>query len=227
MNENAKSQLNYVDEFKTLFSQLIKRKGADELMKFLENSDFFTAPASTKYHLAEEGGLCKHSLNVYYRLRELCNNEPEFNGKMTTPEMEESIAVVALLHDLCKVGVYVPEFKNKKSYAQEDIDRAANWEIKKDNGGYFVWVTVPGYTTVDKLPYGHGEKSVYIASSYIKLTREEAIAIRFHMGFSGSEFKGGDSSVSKAFEMYPLAVLAHVADLEATFIDEVEGNESK
>lgn len=160
-----------------------------------------TAPASTRFHSAFEGGLCRHSVLVYERLRVLFANE-FCKGKELTSEQEETIAVVGLLHDLCKVQFYDVEMRNKKIDGQ--------------------WQSVPTYVVNDKMPYGHGEKSVYLIKSFMGLTTDEAMAIRWHMGFSDVEFKGGGYNVSNAFNMYPLAVLAHVADLQATFLDEVE-----
>ena len=83
--------------------------------------------------------------------------------------------------------------------------------VKDDNG---VWQKVPTYEIDDKLPYGHGEKSVYMISGFMRLTREEAFAIRYHMGFSGDE---PARNVGAAFEMFPLAFALSTADMEATF----------
>lgn len=175
----------------------IGRDGADKLLEWLEKSDFFTAPASTKYHLAKQGGLLQHSLNVRDRLEYLCHEETKFNKEFTMPSFE-SIAICGLLHDLCKVNLYKTEMRNRKN-------EQGRWE------------QYPCYIHDDKLPYGHGEKSVYIASGFMKLTREEAMAIRWHMG----PWQDGEKQeAGRAFEMYPLALLTHVADMQATFIDE-------
>ena len=167
-----------------------------------ENSDFFTAPASTKYHSAYEGGLCEHSLNVYDCLKDYLERArvKDVYG-MDYPD--ESIAIVALLHDICKVNLYRVSTRNKKN------DVTGQWE------------KVPYYEYHDTLPYGHGEKSVYIVSSYMRLTREEAMAIRWHMGFSGEE---NVNTIGQALGMFPLAVATHIADMEATFY--LEGEES-
>ena len=185
------------ERFVSLFGTLITRPGADKLLEWLEGpaSDFFTAPASTKYHLAEEGGLLAHSLNVYDCLHDYLNR-PTVKEKYGLSFSEETIAIVALLHDLCKVNVY----------------RAGTRNVKDPDTGK--WTTVPSYEFDDKLPYGHGEKSVYIISGYMRLTREEAFAIRYHMGFSA---EGDTRNVGKAFEMFPLALALSIADCEATF----------
>ena len=187
------------NEFIEVYQSKIHREGADKLLDYLKSqSDFFTAPASAKYHCAFEGGLCAHSLNVYDCLCDYLDRarvKTEYNMNPS----EESVAIVALLHDLCKIGCYKTSFRNVKN---------------KDTG---VWESVPYYEFDDSLPYGHGEKSVYIISGYMKLTREEAFAIRYHMGFS----KEGDvRDVGKVFEMFPLAYALNVADSEAAFFIE-------
>ena len=184
-------------DFIAFYRQTITRKGADNLLGWLEKQDYFTAPASTRYHLACEGGLMQHSWHVYERLKRLVRNEYPDGA----PWSDETIAVCGLFHDLCKVGYYKQEMRNIKV-----------------NG---VWEQQPFYTVDEQFPFGHGEKSVFIAERFIRLTAEEAVAIRYHMG--GFDAKPGDYSMSKAFEMYPLAVLLHTADLMATYLDETRG----
>ena len=190
------------EKFIEIFKNNIKREGADALLDYLlsSNSDFFTAPASARFHSAYKGGLLEHSLNVYECL---CNylERPRVKEQYNLSYSNETIAIVALLHDLCKVNIYKESFRNQKD----------------DNG---VWQKVPCYTYDDRLPYGHGEKSVYIVSGFMRLTREEAFAIRYHMGFSGNEDK---NDVGKALEMFPLAFALSVADMEATYF--LEGKE--
>lgn len=191
------------DKFVEIYKANITRAGADKLLNYLtsESSDFFTAPASTRYHCAYEGGLCEHSLNVYESLKDyLERNRVKNEYGLSYPE--ESIAVVALLHDICKVNLYRVSMRNRKN------DETGQWE------------KVPYYEYHDTLPYGHGEKSVYIVSSYMRLTREEAMAIRWHMGFSGEE---NVNMVGRALGMYPLALAAYIADMESTFY--IEGEE--
>lgn len=193
------------EEFLEIYGKYIKRDGADKLLRWLESSDFFTAPASTRFHLAQEGGLLEHSLHVYHRLHALYIKE-RLNGGVPTPGQEETIAICGLLHDLCKVNFYTIEMRNRKNAEGQ-------------------WEQYPFYTVKDKLPYGHGEKSVYIISGFMRLSREEAMAIRWHMGFSDNDFKGGGYTVGNAFDMFSLAVLTHIADLQATYLD--ENTESK
>ncbi len=169
----------------------------------MKKSDFFTCPASAKYHGAYAGGLCDHSLNVYHCLMDYLARErvQELYGIEASAE---SVAIAALLHDLCKIGCY----------------KAGTRNVKNDATG--VWEKVPTFFYEDPLPSGHGEKSVYIISGCLKLTRQEAMAIRWHMGFSGNEDKG---LVGKALEQYPLAFALSVADMEATYFLEGEERE--
>ncbi len=189
------------EEFIEIYRSQIHREGADALLDYLENkSDFFTCPASAKYHSAYAGGLCDHSLNVYHCLLDYLARErvQELYGIEVPPE---SAAIAALLHDVCKIGCY----------------KAGSRNVKNEQTGS--WEKVPTFFYEDPLPYGHGEKSVYIISGFLKLTRQEAMAIRWHMGFSGSEDKG---LVGKALEKYPLAFALSVADMEATYFLEGE-----
>lgn len=192
------------ERFIEIYQSKIHRDGADKLLDFLlsRHSDFFDAPASARYHGAYQGGLCEHSLNVYdcleaYLARDRVKEVYGLNYN------EESIAIVSLLHDLCKINVYKPGTRN----------------VKDESGK---WVQVPTYEYNDLVPYGHGEKSVYIISGYMRLTREEAFAIRYHMGFSGNE---DARNVGAAFEMFPLAFALSTADMEATYY--IEGKNKK
>lgn len=192
------------ERFIEIYNTYIHRPGADKLLDFLVNkSDFFTAPASTRYHSSYEGGLCDHSLNVYDCLKDYLSRNRVMNVYGMSYS-EESIALVALLHDICKTNVYKVSMRNKKIN-----DR---------------WEQVPYYEFDDEVPYGHGEKSVYMISGYMRLTREEAFAIRYHMGFSSTETP---NNVSKAFELFPLAFALSTADMEATYFLEKESKEGE
>lgn len=182
-----------VDEKQTFIDLLrsTKRAGIEDLIQYLENTDFFAAPASTKYHLSCEGGLLKHSLHVYYNLEKLCSH--------ILPT--DSIIIVSLLHDLCKANFYKKIQKNQKN-------KDGNWEV------------IDAYAVDELLPLGHGEKSVMLVQNYIKLTAQEILAIRWHMG--GFEPKENYKSVNAAFQQSPLAIFLHMADLKATYVDEVE-----
>ena len=185
------------ERFMQIFQEKITREGSDKLLDFLTKSDFFTAPASTRYHLACEGGLLQHSLNVYDCLVDILNR-PRMKELYGVEYSDESIAIAGLLHDICKVNFYKTSYRN----------------VKDENGK---WVSAPYYTIEDHLPYGHGEKSVYIVSGFMRLTRDEAFAIRYHMGFSGTE---DTNNVGRALEMFPLAYAVCCADMEAAFLME-------
>ena len=191
------------DRFVSLYEEYITRPGADKLLAYLlsEGSDFFTAPASTRYHGAYEGGLCEHSLHVYDCLKDYLERR-RVTEEYGLSYSDESIAIVSLLHDICKVNLYRVSYRNRKN------DETGQWE------------KVPFYEFHDTLPYGHGEKSVYIVSSYMRLSREEAMAIRWHMGFSGEE---NTNTIGRALEMFPLALAVHIADMESTFYIEGKG----
>lgn len=186
------------EEFYELFYEYIERDGSEKLLEWLERSDFFTAPASTKLHSSYEGGLCEHSIKAFKRFLRLV--QMEYGENWAEKVSPESVAIIALLHDVCKVGYYSTEMRNVK-----------------ENGE---WVQKPFYKVDDSLPYGHGEKSVYIISSFMKLTREEAMAINWHMGGFDTRVQGGSYSMSGAFYKFPLALLFHMADMMATYLDE-------
>lgn len=184
------------NEFIEIYKTNIRRDGSEKLLEYMlsDKSDFFTAPASTRFHGSHEGGLLEHSLNVYRCLTDYLSR-PRAKEVYKMDYSAESVAICALLHDLCKMNFY----------------KVAQRNSKNDRGE---WEKVPYYTVDDRLPYGHGEKSVYIISGYMRLNREEAFAIRYHMGFSGIEDK---NSIGKAFEMFPLAFALSVADMEASY----------
>ena len=185
-------------DFIAIFKSNIKRDGADKLLDYLLNSsDFFTAPASGKRHNNFEGGLVEHSINVYNRFKTLI--ALEYGENYSEVISDESIAIIALLHDLCKVNTYTIDYRNQKVDGQ--------------------WIQVPYFAYNNTLPYGHGEKSVYIISGFMRLTREEAMAINWHMGAFDPRVQVS-SDLSDAYKMFPNAVIFHMADLSATYLDE-------
>ena len=169
------------------------REGMDNLIDFLDKSDFFKAPASTRYHGDHEGGLAEHSFKVYEILKEKVQI-----AKLDIPE--DTVIISAILHDLCKTNFYKIDYRNAKN-------------------SLGVWEKVPYYTIEDTIPYGHGEKSVMMLTEYIKLTNNEKYSIRWHMGFS--EPKELYGTLGHAFTKYPLALLLHEADLEATYFYDI------
>ena len=182
---------------KERFIELLRstnREGIEDLIIFLEKTDFFEAPASTRFHGSYKGGLLEHSLNVYELLNyKIKNNNLNFNAP------DDTIKIVALLHDICKLNFYKVDYRNAKNSLGE-------------------WEKVPYYTVDDTIPYGHGEKSVMMISEYIKLTPEEKYAIRWHMGFT--EPKELYLTIGNAYKKFPLALFTHEADLEATYFKE-------
>jgi hypothetical protein len=183
------------ERFEKLLSS-VQREGMDKLLDFIRKSDFYTAPASTRFHGAKEGGLLEHSLNVYTCLQsKACNPVWEYLEEID----KDTLIIIALLHDLCKTYYCTIEMRNAKNE-------------------YGVWEKVPFYTVDDKIPYGHGEKSVMMIEEYIKLKPVERYAIRWHMGaYSGEK---DWNTLGTAMEKYPLVLALHEADMEATYLME-------
>ena len=180
------------------FIKLLKetnREGMEKLLEFLEKSDFYTAPASTRFHGAKESGLLEHSMKVY----EILKHKVE-NSIIPINISEDSIRIIALLHDICKTNFYKVDYRNAKN-------------------ALGVWEKVPYYAVEDTIPYGHGEKSVMMLTEYIKLTNEEKYAIRWHMGYT--EPKELYTTIGLAYKKYPIALLVHEADLEATYLFDI------
>lgn len=182
--------MNDKQEFISLFSAAARhRAGHDDFLEWLIDTDFFIAPASSKYHGAKSGMLARHSLNVCKRLMAA---EQEY--KRRGGNVPESLAIAGLLHDVCKVNVY------------ERDDATGDFKYKGDS-----------------VPVGHGERSVILIQQHgMCLTIEEIVAIRWHMGAFDDAFRGGSRDMQTAFKKYPLAVLLHLADMAATYLDEAE-----
>ena len=178
-------------EFLTICRSSIQREGLEDLIDWLCKADFFTAPASTKYHGGYAGGLCQHSIDVYQYAKKI-------SFLMPKEPSEESLAIATLFHDLCKVNLYKVDKRNQKINGE--------------------WQEVPYYIIDEKFHFGgHGSKSVFLIQQFMKLTTEEAAAINCHMGFSdGSATTVRD--VSNAYQQFPLAWITHVADEAATYL---------
>ena len=185
--------MGYREEFCDIWRREVSRPGADRLLEWLSSTDFFKAPASTRFHGACEEGLVMHSLNVYHALMD------RFFEEGDNPE---SMAVCGLLHDLCKANYY----------------KAGSRNVKNEATGQ--WEKVPIFMVEDQFPYGHGEKSVYLIERFIRLKPAEAVAIRWHMGGFDDAARGGCRAISEAYDAYPLAVKLHLADLTATYLME-------
>ena len=185
--------MGYREEFCDIWRREVTRPGADKLLEWLSTTDFFKAPASTRFHGACEEGLVMHSLNVYHALMDRYFEEGD---------NPESMAVCGLLHDLCKANYYKTGSRNVKNEATGQ------------------WEKVPVFLVEDQFPYGHGEKSVYLIERFIRLKPAEAVAIRWHMGGFDDAARGGCRAISEAYDAYPLAVKLHLADLTATYLME-------
>ena len=192
-NENKQRFINLLKEVSE------QRKGVDKLLTWLDGTDFFTAPASTRFHGAYEGGLVEHSLNVYDAFMKL------FGEDGHNPA---SVTLCTLLHDICKSGFYKTEMRNRKNEQGQ-------------------WEQVPVYTVEDRFPMGHGEKSVWLIERFVRLTAEESIAIRWHMGGFDESVRGGSYALSAAYEEYPLAVKLNMAYMYASYILETRGTENQ
>lgn len=186
--------MGFKEEFEEIYQSKITRAGSTELLEWLKTTDFFTAPASTKFHCACLGGLVRHSVSVYHVMMER-HFQPDTDN-------EESFAICGLLHDVCKAQFYKESTRN----------------VKNEETG--VWEKRPYYAIEDSYPYGHGEKSVFLIERFLRLKTSEAIAIRWHMGGFDESVRGGSFSIGLAWQKYPIAVKLHLADLESTYLCE-------
>lgn len=196
-----------IKEFEMLINK-IKRPGVKELLRYLQTSDMYTAPASTRFHLSVEGGLLQHSLNVYHCLREILVEEDgqycyKVCGNTVHRISEENMIIISLLHDICKTNFYATSMR---------------WAKDENNQ----WYQYPTYEVNDKIPYGHGEKSVMMIEEFMKLEPVERYAIRWHMGYTDDS---NYNTLSAAIEKYPVVWALHDADQRAThFLEEKEEN---
>lgn len=188
-----------------------KREGIEELIAYLEKSDFFTAPASTRFHGSHPGGLAEHSLNVYNALIFHYENLKDSDYELPVIP-EDSLIIVALMHDICKVNTYHETWKNEKVYHDKGT--------KSNPGGKFDWEVTPGYKRDPLLAMGHAGKSVFILQQFIKLSVVEAQAIFWHMGAYDISLYMTLNELSQAYEENPLAFLLNQADMTCTYIIE-------
>jgi len=186
-------------------------KNTNELLSYLDSSDFYIAPASTNYHGNYKGGLCEHSLNVFNNLLEI--EKIYFkNIPIESRYSKKTLILIALFHDICKVGIYKESYRNKKK-----TDSAGKDILEH---GRLIWYQEPYYSIEDSYPLGHGEKSVIILQEYYTLSINEIMAIRWHMGGYDGLTKDfiGNMTINKAFQNYPIITLLHLADLASIFI---------
>ena len=200
MTNQEQNIKNLKEKFINIVTSHIQREGVDELLDYLENSDFYTSPASTMYHGSYPGGLCEHSINVYESLvTEVHNTYGENWAEVIDPE---SVAIVSLFHDLCKVNTYESYLRNVKN---EDTGK---------------WEQVECYRRNPMFPLGHGEKSLFIIMNYMLLVPQEALAIRWHMGAFDLGNYNNVGELDKAFKNSELAFLLHIADMKANYLIE-------
>lgn len=204
-----------ITAFKEKFISLLKsteRKGVDETIKYLEDSGFFEAPASTQYHGAYPGGLLEHSYNVYLQALYIYKIECKIKPQIKDALDEKSIIIASLLHDVCKAEVY----KEIKKWRKDETKPAGKqWEQ------YDTWKH-----TYDDNPFGHGEKSVIVLlhKRLIELTEEEMLAIRWHMGaWDLSTYPDARKSFDSACDKTPLVPIIIAADTLASRAIEVRG----
>lgn len=193
--------MNGVDYFGEIRAALLstKRPGVEELVAYLEHSDFRTSPASARYHNNFEGGLLEHTYNVLQCAKGI--------AVMSNITSAETILIAAICHDLSKIGTYKKGVRNRKvngSWESYEV-----WENNENPEGSLL--ASPG------LPLGHSYASIDIAQRYIKLTDKEKIAIAHHMGAIGVGYNQMQE-VSDAFRKCPEAVIIHLADMQASYI---------
>ena len=191
-------------DYKKEFIELLKttnRQGIDDLVEELEDLGFFKAPASTKFHLNEDGGLVQHSLNVCKAALSMRKSMIELDDSLLEALPKDSVIIASLLHDTCKADIYKPT-------------------MKKEKNRFGMWCDVPGYDVdYSNFPLGHGEKSVIVPlRSGFELTDDEIMAIRWHMNAWDLPFQSYDikSNFNKAKEICPLLSLVQAADCLAS-----------
>lgn len=192
-------------EFDSLISKISSRPGVNELINWLNKTDFFTAPASTKYHNACTGGLLNHSLSVAKCALKLFEDYKELITDTDPSVTEESIILTALFHDLCKVNVYSTEQRNRKNAEGQ-------------------WEQYDVYKFTENFPLPHASKSLYMLNNFVKLNAAEIMAVAHHMGYSdpsNTAVNGyNNMAINDAFAKFPLSVLIHMADVMSCFIIE-------
>lgn len=196
--------------FKDIFQNNIHRDYADAMLDWLEReTDFFTAPSSTKYHGAHPGGLLVHSLNVMGNLNRITRRDLNLEDEHSElpQQIAETVVILGLLHDVCKVNCYHLETKRRK-----------NQETGR-------WEDYQGFVFRDPLPLGHGEKSLYLIQRHMDLLPEEALAIRWHMGAYDDAAKTDNRALSAAMVASPWVWRLQEADMCAAWIDERETQE--
>lgn len=206
--------LDVIEENKKEFLELIKsieREGAkiDDLVNYLEKSDFFFAPSSTKYHGSYPGGLCEHCLDVYKNLKMLLEKHPQYFYE------DDTVKIVSLLHDISKTNFYKRDIRNKKVYHESGS--------KTDSLGKFDWVSEEVYAIDNehRLIYGnHEQTSEFMVRLFTPLSMEESIALLHHHG--GMGWDSTQINITDIYNNYPLALFLHMADLLGAYVNQHE-----
>lgn len=195
-----------IDRFEAEMAK-VQRPGMDKLMAYIRKSDFYRAPASTKYHLSCEHGLLQHSLNVLDALRGMLIMNAEGKWEYRVAEQvvdtldDENVIIMALLHDLCKTYFYSTSTRNAKN------EKTGKWE------------KIPFYTVKDRMPLGHGCKSAMLAMQYIELTNKEMYGIWWHMGYTDGQ---DVMALNNAIDQHPIIWALHTADMMASRMMEAD-----
>jgi hypothetical protein len=210
-----------IQENKERFESLIKNDsilsmlaGTTDLLNFLSESDFYTAPASINYHGNYEGGLCEHCLQVHDNIFKVASI---FENSYTS----KTLTLVSLLHDVCKINIYQKEKRNRKKKNENGFDIL-------NKKGLPIWEEIEVYAINDLYPLGHGEKSVILLQQYYQLTKDEIFAIRWHMGGYDDITKSyiGNLTINNACNICPLITILHIADLSSIFL-QLNSNDEK
>lgn len=177
----------------------------EKLIDYLATkTDFYTAPASTRFHGNYDGALAEHSINVASLLYAK-NKDYELGLTMS------NIVIIGLLHDICKCNCYTKEYRNKKVYSDTGSKR-------DPDGRRFEWITVESYGFEDKFPCGHGGKSVIMLQNLIRLTQPEILLINWHMGPYSS---ANDYDFNNAVKFSPEIMAMYTADSESAALFEI------
>lgn len=208
-------KVDKVKENKEEFCRLLRstnREGVEYVIEDLEDLGFFEAPASTRFHLCNRGGLVEHSLNVCKAALELLPIMHRMRPDLKDELPEDSVILCSLLHDVNKAEIYKPVVKKRKNAmgVWEDFD---TYDVDFSN-----------------FPMGHGEKSVIVLlCSGLQLKNSEMLAIRWHMAAWDLAFQSPEakSNINAARDKYPLCGLIQCADTIAANILEHTDQEAE
>ena len=187
-----KNKQEYIKRFNEILGH---REGSKELLNYLSSrTDFFTSPASASDFLAVYGGLCQYALLLHDELNRMFSagvfaqtfNLKDAQGKpLVTKEM---IGAVALLAPLDNMLLYTTEQKNRKSYDPEVVARLQQQgeTVRVDGNGKFVWESYTAYTYDDSMPIGEGIRAISFIQPFMRLKKEEMLAIRWAKGSASS-----------------------------------------